>query len=267
MQRNAAFYSAETQTLDFTDPGAPAVINGWVSRSTRGLIGEIVRAIPQDAVLYLINAIYFKGRWQTAFDPELTADSPFHAAGGNAKTVAMMRRSGSFRYTENQELQVVRLPYGTGRMAMYVFLPSDAAGLGRFLEGLDDGVFAQWVSRLSVRDGDVLVPRFKIEYECSLVPALKALGVRAAFDASAADFSAMSDGDLVISEVKHKAVVDVKEEGTEAAAVTSVEMKTTSIAQPQNPFSFVADRPFFFVIRDDATGTVLFMGALYDPAS
>ncbi len=91
--------------------------------------------------------------------------------------------------------------------------------------------------------------------------------MRSAFDAGAADFSAMSDGDLFISEVKHKAVVDVNEEGTEAAAVTSVEMKATSIEAPQDRFSFVADRPFFFVIRDDATGALLFMGTLYDPAS
>jgi len=104
-----------------------------------------------------------------------------------------------------------------------------------------------------------------VEYECGLVPTLRALGMKMAFDASAADFSGMSDGDLVISEVKHKAVVEVKEEGTEAAAVTSVEIKATSISQPTDYFSFVADRPFFFVIRDDATGTILFMGSLYDP--
>jgi len=272
LQRNADFYRAETQSLDFLDPASPKVINGWVSRSTRGLIDGIVDAIPQDAMLYLINAIYFKGRWQTAFDPELTADGPFHlagrgAGGGAEKTAAMMRRSGSFRYAESDGVQLVRLPYGTGRMGMYVFLPGDARGLGGFLDKLDDAVFIEWMSKLATREGEVLVPRFKMEYECSLVPALKALGMKGAFDASAADFSAMSEDDLFISEVKHKAVVEVKEEGTEAAAVTSVEMKATSIREPQDYFSFIADRPFFFVIRDDATGTILFMGALYDPAS
>lgn len=266
LQRNAAFYRAETQILDFADPGATAVINGWVNRSTRGLIHEIVTQVPQDAVLYLINAIYFKGRWQTAFDPAATRDGPFYLAGGPEKTASMMSRSGSFRYAEGGGVQLVRLPYGRGRMGMYLFLPADAGGLRGFLDGLDDAVFVEWISKLATREGDVVVPRFKIEYECGLVPTLKALGMRAAFDASAADFSGMSDGDLVVSEVKHKAVVEVKEEGTEAAAVTSVEMKATSIAQPQDYFSFVADRPFFFAIRDDATGTILFMGALYDPS-
>jgi len=266
LQRNAAFYRAETQSLDFADPGAPVVINGWVNRSTQGLIDKIIDAIPRDAMLYLINAIYFKGRWQTAFDPTVTSDGPFHLADGNEKIVPMMNQSGSFRYAESEGVQVVRLPYGTGRMGMYIFLPAGAHGLGGFLTGLDDRVFIEWMSRLAPREGNVLVPRFKMEYECGLVPTLRALGMRDAFDASTADFSGMSDAALCVSEVKHKAVVEVNEEGTKAAAVTSVEMKATSIREPADRFSFIANRPFFFVIRDDATGTLLFMGALYDPA-
>jgi serpin B len=266
LQRNAAFYRAQTTSLDFADPGTSSVINGWVNRSTRGLIDKIVDVIPRDAMLYLINAIYFKGRWQTAFDPASTINGPFHLAGGNEKIVPMMNQSGSFRYAEDNGVQVVRLPYGTGRMGMYIFLPVDVRGLGGFLGGLNDRVFIEWMSNLATREGDVLVPRFKIEYECGLVPTLRALGMRDAFDASTADFSGMSDADLCVSEVKHKAVVEVNEEGTKAAAVTSVEMKTTSVREPADRFSFIADQPFFFVIRDDATGTILFMGALYDPA-
>ena len=266
LQRNAAFYRAETQSLDFADPGAPVVINGWVNRSTQGLIDKIIDAIPRDAMLYLINAIYFKGRWQTAFDPTVTSDGPFHLADGNEKIVPMMNQSGSFRYAENDGVQVVRLPYGTGRMGMYIFLPANARGLGGFLGGLNDRVFIEWMSRLVTREGDVLVPRFKIEYECAMSRTLKAMGMKEAFDASVADFSGMSDAALCVSEVKHKAVVEVNEEGTKAAAVTSVEMKATSIREPADRFSFIANRPFFFVIRDDATGTLLFMGALYDPA-
>jgi serpin B len=150
---------------------------------------------------------------------------------------------------------------------MYILLPADPHGLGGFLGTLDDSVFAGWMSKLVTRDGDVLVPRFKIEYECALSRALKAMGMKEPFDASVADFSGMSDTALYISEVKHKAVVEVNEEGTKAAAVTSVEMKATSISEPEERFSFIADRPFFFVIRDDVTRTVLFMGVVYDPTS
>jgi serpin B len=264
---NTEFYRAETASLDFSDPGAPAVINGWVARSTRGLIDTIVDGISGETMLYLINAIYFKGRWQNEFEKSLTEDGAFHLAGGGEKEIPMMSRSGSYRYGEDASLQVVRLPYGGGRIAMYVFLPRSADGLAGVLDTLDERAFDRWAGELRSRDGDVSIPRFKIAYECALASALKAMGMKSAFDARAADFSAMSDRDLYISEVKHKAVVDVNEEGTEAAAVTSIEMRVTSALAPMDRFSFVADRPFFFVIRDDATGALLFMGTLYDPES
>jgi serpin B len=218
-------------------------------------------------MLYLINAIYFKGRWQDEFEKSLTEDGVFRSAGGGEKKVPMMNRSGSFRYGEDASLQVVRLPYGGGRMAMYVFLPRTADGLGELLRTLDERSLGEWAGKLRTLDGDVTIPRFKIAYECGLASALKAMGMKSAFDAGSADFSGMSQQELFISEVKHKAVVDVNEEGTEAAAVTSIEMRVTSALAPMDRFSFVADRPFFFVIRDDATGALLFMGTLYDPAS
>jgi len=267
LERNRASYRAETTSLDFSDAGAPDVINGWVKGATHGLIDRIVDTISSETVLYLVNAIYFKGSWQVAFDPAMTNDGKFSLSGGGEKVVPMMRRSGSFKYAEDSKMQVLRLPYGAGRMGMYVFLPRTASGLSELLSTLDDRGYAEWISRLAPRDGDVAIPRFKIAYDCALSGALKALGMRDAFNPSAADFSKMSDGDLFISEVKHKAVVDVNEKGTEAAAVTSVEMRTTSIQEPEQRFSFVADRPFFFVIRDDATGSILFMGAMYDPSS
>ena len=267
LKRNAEFYGAETASLDFSDPGAPAVINGWVKGATRGLIDQIVDSISRETMLYLINAIYFKGSWQIEFEPSLTEDGGFRLAGGGEKTVPMMNRSGSFRYGEDAALQVLRLPYGGGRIGMYIFLPRTADGLAELLQTLAERSLAEWAGKLRARDGDVSIPRFKIAYECALAPALKAMGMKDAFTAGAANFSKMADGELFISEVKHKAVVDVNEEGTEAAAVTSVEIKVTSVEAPRERFSFTADRPFFFVMRDDATGALLFMGTLYDPAS
>jgi serine protease inhibitor len=267
LERNKEFYDAEVSTLDFSDPGAPGVINDWVKGATNGLIDRMIESIPRDAVLYLLNAIYFKGRWQNAFDPAMTGDGEFYLVGGNARTVPMMRQSGSFRYADDAELQVVRLPYGGQRTAMYVFLPREPGALPVFVSEIDDGAFNEWTSRLVPRPGDVIIPRFKIDYECALLDALKAMGMRDPFDPSTADFSKMSDAGLFISAVKHRSVVDVNEEGTEAAAVTSVEITRTGVVTPADYFSFVADRPFFFVIRDDATGSVLFAGSLYDPSS
>ncbi len=267
LERNRAFYRAETAFLDFADPGAPATINAWVKKSTGGLIDQIVDKIDSDVVLYLINAIYFKGRWEVAFEPKSTRPAPFHLPGGAEKSVQMMWRPGTFRYGETPGGQIVRIPYGEGRMAMYVFLPAEVNGLKDFLRGLDRRAFDERLSTLGMRQGDVSIPRFKFGYECELVPALQETGMKSAFNGSAADFSRMASRGVCISRVKHKAVVDVAEEGTEAAAVTSVEIKATSVAAPVDRFNFIADRPFFFAIRDDATGSILFLGAVYDPSA
>jgi serpin B len=267
LERNRSFYRAETAFLDFSDPGAPGTINAWVKKSTGGLIDQIVDKIDPDVVLYLINAIYFKGRWELAFDPESTQPVPFHLPGGAERSAQMMSRSGTFRYAERPGEQIVRIPYGEGRMAMYIFLPGEAKGLSELLSGLDRGAFDERVSAMGMREGDVSIPRFKFAYECELVPALVATGMKSAFSGSSADFSRMASRSVCISRVKHKAVVDVSEEGTEAAAVTSVEVKATSIAAPADRFTFIADRPFFFAIRDDATGSILFLGAVYEPSA
>lgn len=267
LDHNERFYGAKVATLDFSDPGAPAVINEWVRSSTNGLIDRMIESIPREAVLYLLNAIYFKGRWQEAFDPALTGDGEFHLVGGGVKTVAMMRRSGSFDYAEDAGLQVVRLPYGDGRISMTVFLPREPGALPVFVQGLDRGVLDGWTARLAHSGGEVIIPRFAIAYECALVDVLRKMGMRDPFDPSAADFSKMSEISLYISAVKHKSVVDVNEEGTEAAAVTSIEIRPTSVESPADRFTFAADRPFFFVIRDEVTGSLLFLGSVYDPSS
>ncbi len=273
-ERNRRFYGAKVSTLDFASPDALPTINGWVSDSTNGMIDRILDRIPPAAVLYLINAIYFKGQWMVEFDPSRTEALPFHRADGGETPVPMMNQSDSYRYAEDNAVQAVRLPYGKDRLAMYVFLPRPSHSLDGFLDGLDEETWTAWMARLAPMEGDVRLPRFKIEYECTLNDALIAMGMGVAFSPEGADFSEMladpkvsDSARLFISLVKHKAVVDVNEEGTEAAAVTVVEMKATSISAPRERFTFVADRPFFFAIRDDRTGSIVFMGTLYDPSS
>ncbi len=268
---NRRYYNAEVSILDFAKPEALETINGWVDKSTNGLIDKILDEISPDAVLYLINAIYFKGTWLTEFDPKETSAFNFHLAEGGTEPVQMMEQSGSYRYAEDTEVQAVRLPYNGDRFAMYVFLPGAESTVESFLEDLDETTWADWMSKFTKTKGDVYFPRFKIEYECTLNKALASLGMGIAFDSRKANFSKIAplsetDRNLFISEVKHKVVVDVNEEGTEAAAVTSVEIKATSFS-PDKHFTFVAERPFFFAIRDDLTGSIVFMGIIHHPSS
>lgn len=267
LQRNTQFFGAEVSTLDFTDPNTLTTINQWVNTNTNGKIPKILDEINPAAVLFLINAIYFKGSWQTEFEPSQTRDGTFHLATGGEKQVPMMTRTGDYRYYENYEenFQAISLPYGDGRISMYIFLPNRASGLNAFLENLNAENWENWISQFREQEVFLSMPKFKLEYEKTLNNPLQSLGMGIAFAPGGADFSRMADletlgRNLYIGEVLHKAVVEVNEEGTEAAAVTSVEVRVTSA-----PPAFIADRPFFFAIRDNETKTVLFMGTVVDP--
>ena len=267
-QRTKEFYNAEVRALDFADASAPATINGWVKEKTHDKIGKIVDQIGQDSILFLINAIYFKGKWAEEFDKAETSDQDFTLSGGKVKKHPMMSQTGRYPYFKGDNFQAVSLPYGNKRVSMYVFLPEKGTGLEEFLKGMDGPAWDRWMSQFKETKGDIVLPRFKLEYEITLNDALKSLGMGLAFDADRADFSNMLQESqrAFISSVKHKSFVEVNEEGTEAAAVTSVEVQTTSIRVERDTFRMVVDRPFFFAIRDNQTGTILFMGSINDPA-
>ncbi|MDE0016444.1 MAG: serpin family protein [Candidatus Poribacteria bacterium] len=267
LQRNTQFFGAEVSTLDFTDPNTLPTINQWVNTNTNGKITKILDEINLDMVLFLINAIYFKGTWQTEFDPSRTRDGTFYLATGDEKQIPMMTRTGDYPYYENYEakFQAISLPYGDGRMSMYIFLPYPESDINTFLEDLNTENWENWVSQLRVEEVFLSMPKFKLEYEKTLNNPLQSLGMDIAFAPGLADFSQMADlealgKNLYIGEVLHKAVVEVNEEGTEATAVTSVGIRATSA-----PPTFMANRPFFFAIRDNQTKTVLFMGTVVDP--
>lgn len=266
LQANQRYYGAQISVLDFANPEAPKTINRWVDSQTKGKIQRIVDRIPHNTVLFLINAVYFNGKWQTPFDKELTQQKPFHLTNGELQQVPMMQRTGRLPYLKGEGFQAVSLPYGGGRMSMVLVLPDENVGLSAWLKSLDIKRWQELTTKLVPSDGELQLPRFKVEYEKSLSNALKALGMEVAFDPDRADLTGMREvRDLFIQEVKHKTVVDVNEEGTEAAAVTSVQVGITSVQEPRRPFRMVIDRPFFFAIRDNRTGLVLFMGAVYEP--
>src|SRR5215468_2293655 len=266
LARNRQFYGAEISTIDFNSPQSAATINRWVSASTKGKISQIIDKVEPQQVMFLINAVYFKGQWQKRFEKTLTKEQPFHLLGGQQMPVPMMAQSGNYLYHRGDNFQAVSLPYGKGGVSLYLFLPDQGSSLDEFLKGFSFQKWEEWINNFRNTPGDVQLPRFKLDYEKTLNDSLKAVGMGVAFNQREADFSGIRpERDLYISEVKHKAVVEVNEEGTEAAAATSVGVAVTSVQQPRERFTFVADRPFLMAIRDSQTGAILFMGAVMDP--
>jgi serine protease inhibitor len=263
LQRNGDFYGAQVANLDFTDPSASSAINSWVKDNTKGKIEDLVTQEELNAltVLVLVNAIYFKGIWKEQFGREETREGPFTLLDGRRKQLPMMSQMGWYEYCECQDFQAVSLPYGEGRISMYIFLPSVAVTLGDFQRSLNANNWRRWLSWFHKAEGTIMLPRFKVEYEVELNDALKALGMGVAFD-SGANFEGMCAGPLWISMVRHKTYMEVNEEGTEAAAATAVLMSRSAAER----FTMVVDRPFFCAICDNATGEVLFMGSIVEPS-
>lgn len=259
-------YGARAEELDFAGSKAPATINAWVKDRTSGKIDRVVPdSIPPDAVLYLINAVYFKGEWTEKFDKSATKVQPFHLPGGGTKDHPFMIRTGTYGYLETPELRAIRIPYGrNNRMAFYVFLPPDGSTLAEFHPKLTAENWKAWMAGVGSRECRLEMPRFKLECGLHLIPALAALGMPRAFKRGA-DFSGMSPlgNELFINSVLHKTFVEVNEEGTEAAAVTAV--GATIVSVPPPPIPFKVDRPFFCAIRDDESGAILFMGSILEP--
>lgn len=254
------WFDARVSALDFGSPTAVPTINDWVSTATVGKIPTILETIRSDQIMFLINAIYFKGAWRTRFDPPRTIDAPFHAVGGD-QPAKLMHRDGTMRLLRTAQFDAVDLPYGNAAYAMTVVLPNDGTSIDAVAASLQSAAWAAWMGQFTDADVDLYLPRFKLAWERGLIPDLQALGMREAFVPGGADFTRMSPAgrDLYISVVKQKTYVDVNEEGTEAAAVTNVGISLTSLPV-RTPFR--VDRPFIFVLRERLSGTVLFTGKI-----
>ena len=244
-------------------------INGWVSTKTEGKIEKILEALSPNSVCVLLNAIYFKGTWESRFDEAATREAPFKLSATEEIKVPLMYQKGSFRLIEKDTFNAIAMPYKGKSLTMVVVLPQQVDGLAGLEKELSVEKLDAWLAELdSVSEQDVMLylPKFKLETGYDLVPACTALGMKDAFAPAAADFTGMGwpKGKLWISQIKHKAFVEVNEEGTEAAAATAVEMATKSISM--DPV-FKADHPFIFMIRDNSTGSLLFMGRIANPAS
>jgi serine protease inhibitor len=262
---NRDYYDARVGALDFTSPTAPATINGWVTEQTHGVIDHIVDAIPDNMRLYLINAIYFKGDWTEQFDPSLTQPRPFRLPDGSTVNVPTMThgREANVRLTYRPYATILDLSYGGAAFSMTIVLPRDTSSADHLVEALTAEQWDEWTASLQPGAAEVYLPKFKLTNDLGLIPSLSALGMGIAFGCEplTADFTRIHvPSELCITEVKHKTYVDVDEEGTEAAAVTSVGVGTTSV-----PPTIFVDRPFLFALRENLSGTILFMGVIRHP--
>jgi len=264
-------FGAGLESMDFAQDaeGSRQVINTWVAEQTEDKIQDL---IPQgmlhpDTRLVLTNAIYFLGDWAHEFEKDKTVDRPFHPGGDAEITVPTMAQTKTFGHAKIDGGQLLSLPYQSGELEMVILLPDAVDGLADLEKNLTPEALTGWLEALSPALTDVQLPRFKLEGEFSLNKALQSLGMKQAFT-HAADLSGMAPGGgLFISDVVHKSFVDVFEKGTEAAAATAITVRLTSMPVPVEPEAvFHADHPFLFLIRHPATGSILFMGRLTDPA-
>jgi serine protease inhibitor len=263
---NQNFFRAELAGVDFESPISAQIINDWAEKKTRGKITDIVAfPFPPLTRVILANAIYFKGKWAEPFDKSQTQPRDFYLANGDSNKVPMMSQQRKFSYSENENFQAVQLAYAGNRLQMILFLPATNSSPQKLLKDLSSEKWRDEIlPAFGEREGSLTFPKFKLDYKIELNEPLKSLGMRQAFS-SDANFSAMADAQLFISEVKQKSFVAVDEEGTEAAAVTVVHMER-SARRLNEPFKMLVNRPFLFVIADARTQAILFMGIVNDPA-
>jgi serpin B len=263
-------YGGQLQKVDFiTDmEEARQMINTWVEKQTSGKIKNLISQGVLDAAtrLVLTNAIYFKGAWARQFKADHTRAEPFTLLGGDSVQVTMMNQEAEFGYAETDTLQALEMPYAGEGLSMVILSPKEPNGIGRLEAELTAENLNKWLGAIGTRDVIVTIPKFKMTSKFAMESVLRAMGMTEAFSKNA-DFSGMTGKrDLFISAVIHQAYVDVNEEGTEAAAATGVIMKLTSAGPEMTPI-FRADHPFVFLIRDKASGSILFLGRVMNPQS
>jgi serine protease inhibitor len=257
------YYGTEEKSFDITDPLVPKQVNSWIENKTNGLIKNMLDQLDQNTVMLLINAIYFKGKWNSQFDKENTSAGQFYKNGGISEQVPFMKQTSDFKIYAGNGFTLAEFPYGQGNFVMDVLLPTDRDGLSKLIPMISTNSLNNWLDLMTERKTEVSFPKFKYGYKKELKDILSNMGMGIAFSDNA-DFSNI-DLALKISIVLHQAFIETNEEGTEAAAATIVGIIATSA--PSGPFVFNMDHPFLYIIREKTTNTVLFMGRVVDPAA
>lgn len=270
IEANQTYFDAEVAALDFTDPASVDIINNWISNKTHEKIQKALDSLDPQTVMALVNAIYFKAVWKYEFDPEDTRDDVFITADNQQVDCKMMRISGKFNYFSNDDVKIIELAYGNSNFNMTILQPSAGTDINNFISNLDKSRWDAYKASMQADSGSLQMPKFKLNYKSKteallLNDMLATMGMEVAFNPGMADFSRINpNAALFISKVLHKTFIQVDEEGTEAAAVTIVQIKNTS-AGPDNTFFMRLDRPFVFVINEKNTEAIMFVGKIMKP--
>lgn len=257
-------YGALVETLRFSDPATVQAINNWCSENTEGKIDEIIDRLTPGDVMVLLNALYFNAPWENAFDPGMTSKASFQGVSGTRK-VDMMYRKGYYNYAEYQGAQMIELPYLGSTYSMFVVLPPEGADIDRILPYVNEKSYEEAMSMLAPVEVKFKMPKLKAETEMLLNDVLMGMGVKTAFT-GAADFKGIAEmGPLTVSQVKQKCYIDITESGTEAAAVTSIQVRLTSVRPEFDVKVMTVDRPYVFFIADKASDNILFAGKIVNP--
>jgi serine protease inhibitor len=250
------YYNTESKAFDITDPEVTKPINSWIESKTNGLIKNMLSSLDPQTVMLLINAIYFKGQWNSQFEKDKTVNESFYKPTGEIVSVPMMKQKSHFRIYRGESFAMAEFPYGQGNYVMDVILPDDNNGIKDLLPLINTANLTEWTDQMNEREIEVYFPKFKYAYKKELKDILTDMGMGIAFN-DGADFSNISDMDLCISFVLHQAFIETNEEGTEAAAATIVGIVNTSM--PAAPFIFNMDHSFLYIIRETTTNSILFI--------
>ena len=261
LKLNTNYFGAYVKELDFSKAWAVDTINNWCAKKTNNLITKPLDQIPSDAVMYLVNAIYFKGIWRKHFETKNTKESDFTNELDNSVKVNMMYQKDTFAYAVDNYAQYLDMPYGNKAFSMTVILPVDGKTTANVLNYLTPDILNNKFQSMATKEVEVYMPRFKTKNKFLLNDPLKNMGMHLAFS-DYADFTNIADANLQISRVIHDTYVEVTEEGTEAVAVTIIEIRETSMPIPQPTPVFKVNKPFLFIIREKSTGVILFIGKM-----
>ncbi len=255
---NKEYYLSEIYSRDFSNPAVKDEINKWISDSTKGKIDKMIEQIDPSTVMFIINAVYFKGDWTVKFDEKKTVKGNFTSKNGEIKSIDMMNNtSDTYGYFENEDVKGVRLGYGRDKVAFYMFMDKKSENADKMIINMTGNTLNQYIKQFYKKEVNVTMPKFKIEEEKKeLNDVFKNMGLEIIFSGNA-DFTKISDG-ICVNKIEHKAVIEVNEQGSEAAGVTVIDIKETAA----NKEEFTANKPFLFMIRDDRSGKILFMGKL-----
>ena len=263
---NQKYFDAAVEEVEFSDPNTLDLINGWIEDKTKDKIQDMLDYIPGNAVMYLINAIYFNAPWKYEFDKTETYSGNFELSGGSSHQVDYMRVSGNFQYSYNEDFTAVELPYGDSAFSMVVMLPAHGSTVSELIAGMDIEKWKNSFDNSRLTGVQVDLPKFKYDFKELLNEPLKNLGLGVAFSPDEANFTRITPpGDIWISRVIHQSFIDVQEEGTEAAAATIVEMNKLSAGGGASAIPFKTDRPFIYLIKENSTGAIVFLGKVGKP--